>query len=58
MGLLINNVNTSPEADSSDAFLDALISMSSDSDFYAGKSVLRNPDVYSAVSTISNTVAS
>lgn len=58
MGLLINNVNTSPEADSSDAFLDALISMSGDSDFYAGKSVLRNPDVYSAVSTISNTIAS
>ena len=59
MGLLINNVNTSPQADSSDAFLDALISMSgSDSDFYAGKSVLRNPDVYSAISTISNTVAS
>ena len=58
MGLLINNVNTSPEADSSDAFLDALISMSGDSDFYAGKSVLHNPDVYSAVSTISNTVAS
>ena len=59
MGLLINGVNTSPQPDSSDAFLDALISMSgSDSDFYAGKSVLRNPDVYSAISTISNTVAS
>ncbi len=60
MGLLINNnVNTSPEADSSDAFLDALISMSGDSDFYAGgKSTLKNPDLYSAVSTISNTVAS
>lgn len=58
MGLLINGVNTSPQPDSSDAFLDALISMSGDSDFYAGKSVLRNPDVYSAVSTISNTVAS
>lgn len=58
MGLLINNVNTSPQPDSSDAFLDALISMSGDSDFYAGKSVLRNPDVYSAISTISNTVAS
>jgi len=58
MGLLINNVNTSPEADSSDAFLDALTSMSGDSDFYAGKSVLRNPDVYSAIATISNTVAS
>lgn len=59
MGLLVNNgVDTSPQPDSSDAFLDALISMSSDSDFYAGKSVLRNPDVYSAVSTISNTVAS
>lgn len=59
MGLLINNTNTSPQPDSSDAFLDALTSMSSDSDFYAGgKSVLRNPDVYSAVSTISNTVAS
>jgi len=58
MGLLINNTNTSPQPDSSDAFLDALVSMSSDSDFYAGKSVLRNPDVYSAISTISNTVAS
>lgn len=58
MGLLINNTNTSPQPDSSDAFLDALISMSGDSDFYAGRSVLRNPDVYSAVSTISNTVAS
>ena len=58
MGLLINGVDTSPQPDSSDAFLDALISMSSDSDFYAGKSVLRNPDVYSAISTISNTVAS
>lgn len=58
MGLLINNVNTSPEADSSDAFLDALISMSGDSDFYAGGSILRNPDVYSSISTISNTVAS
>ena len=58
MGLLVNNVDTSPQPDSSDAFLDALISMSGDSDFYAGKSVLRNPDVYSAVSTISNTVAS
>ena len=58
MGLLINNTNTSPQPDSSDAFLDALISMSGDSDFYAGKSMLRNPDVYSAVSTISNTVAS
>ena len=58
MGLLINGVNTSPQPDSSDAFLDALISVSGDSDFYAGKSVLRNPDVYSAISTISNTVAS
>lgn len=58
MGLLINNVDTSPQPDSSNAFLGALISMSGDSDFYAGKSVLRNPDVYSAVSTISNTVAS
>ena len=58
MGLLINGVNTSPQPDSSNAFLDALVSMSSDSDFYAGKNVLRNPDVYSAVSTISNTVAS
>ncbi|PAK99544.1 phage portal protein [Lentilactobacillus parakefiri] len=58
MGLLINGVDTSPKPDSSDAFLDALISMSGDSDFYAGKSVLRNPDVYSAVSTISNTIAS
>lgn len=57
MGLLINNTNTSPKPDSSDAFLDALISMSGDSDFYAGKSVLRNPDVYSAVTTISNTIA-
>ena len=57
MGLLINK-DTSPKPDSSSAFLDALLSMSSDSDFYAGKSVLRNPDVYSAVSTISNTVAS
>lgn len=58
MGLLINNTNTSPQPDSSDAFLDALTSMSGDSDFYIGKSVLRNPDVYSAISTISNTVAS
>ena len=57
MGLLINGTNTSPKPDSSDAFLDALISMSGDSDFYAGKSVLRNPDVYSAVTTISNTIA-
>lgn len=59
MGLLINNTatTTSPQPDSSDAFLDALVSMSGDSDFYAGKSVLRNPDVYSAVSTISNTIA-
>lgn len=58
MGLLINNTNTSPQPDSDTAFLDALVSMSGDSDFYAGKSVLRNPDVYSAVSTIANTVAS
>ena len=58
MGLLINGVNTSPQPDSSDAFLDALISMSGDSDFYAGGNMLRNPDVYSAVSTISNTIAS
>ena len=58
MSLLINGTDTSPKPDSSDAFLDALVSMSGDSDFYAGKSVLRNPDVYSAVSTISNTVAS
>lgn len=58
MGLLINNTDTSPQPDSSDAFLDALVSMSGDSDFYAGKSVLRNPDVYSAVEVISNTVAS
>ncbi|MEN2325285.1 phage portal protein [Lentilactobacillus otakiensis] len=58
MGLLINNTDTSPQPDSSDAFLDALISMSGDSDFYAGKSVLRNPDVFSAIEVISNTVAS
>ena len=59
MGLLINNVNTSPQPDSSDAFLDALLNLSgSDSDFYAGKSVLRNPDVFSAVQVISSTVAS
>jgi len=58
LGLLINNVDTSPQPDSSDAFLDALISMSGDSDFYAGRSALRNPDVHSAISTISNTVAS
>ncbi len=58
MGLLINNTDTSPQPDSSDAFLDALINMSGDSDFYAGKSVLRNPDVYSAVQVISSTVAS
>jgi len=32
--------------------------MCGDSDFNAAKSVLRNPDVYSAISTISNTVAS
>ena len=32
--------------------------MSGDSDFYAGKSVLRNPDVFSAVQVISSTVAS
>ncbi|PAK81006.1 phage portal protein [Lentilactobacillus kefiri] len=57
MGLLINGTDTSPKPDSSSAFLDALLSMSSDSDFYAGKSVLRNPDVYSAVTTISNTIA-
>ena len=57
MGLL-NGVNTSPQPDSSDAFLDALVSMSGDSDFYAGKSVLRNPDVFSAVQVISSTVAS
>lgn len=57
MGLLINT-DTSPQPDGSSAFLDALLSMSGDSDFYAGKSVLRNPDVYSAVSTISNTIAS
>ena len=57
MGLLINT-DTSPQPDSSDAFLDALISMSGDSDFYAGKSVLRNPDVFSAVQVISSTVAS
>ena len=58
MGLLINGTDTSPQPDSSDAFLDALISVSGDSDFYAGKSVLRNPDVFSAVSTISSTIAS
>ncbi|OXT10142.1 hypothetical protein CBI42_11065, partial [Streptococcus sp. KR] len=54
---MINGTDTSPKPDSSSAFLDALLSMSSDSDFYAGKSVLRNPDVYSAVTTISNTIA-
>lgn len=58
MGLLINNVNTSPAPDSSEAFLDALISISGDSDFYAGKSVLRNADMYSAIEVISDTVAS
>lgn len=58
MGLLINNTNTSPQPDSSDAFLDALQSMSGDSDFYAGKSVLKNADVFSAISTVANTVAS
>ena len=57
MGLLINT-DTSPQPDGSDAFLDALISMSGDSDFYAGKSVLRNPDVFSAVNTVGSTIAS
>ncbi len=59
MGLLINGTDTSPQPDGQNAFLDALLSLSgSDSDFYAGKSVLRNPDVFSAVQVISSTVAS
>lgn len=58
MGLLINNTDVSPQPDSSDAFLDALLSMSSDSDFYASGSVLKNPDIFSAVQTISSTIAS
>lgn len=55
---MINSTDVSPQADSSDAFLDALLSMSSDSDFYAGKNTLHNPDIFSAVQVISNTVAS
>ncbi|MHA3845507.1 phage portal protein [Lactiplantibacillus plantarum] len=47
------------EADSNSAFLDAIVSMSSnDSSVFVGASALRNSDVFAAVSIISNDLAS
>lgn len=58
MSFFIQNKNTSPQADSSDAFLDALISLSSDDpSMFVGASALKNPDVLAGVNVIAGTIA-
>lgn len=57
MGFFINDTNTSPEPDSGQAFIDALISYSSTDGFTDVTGALKNSDVYSAVNIIATTIA-
>lgn len=58
MSFFIQNTNTPLQADSSDAFLDALISLSSDdSSMFVGASALKNSDVLAGVNVIAGTIA-
>lgn len=58
MSFFIQNTNTPLQADSSDAFLDALISLSSDDpSMFVGASALKNPDVLAGVNVIAGTIA-
>lgn len=58
MSFFVQNTNTSLQADSSDAFLDALISLSSDDpSMFVGASALKNPDVLAGVNVIAGTIA-
>ncbi|AEV94897.1 phage portal protein [Pediococcus claussenii] len=59
MAFFIGNSNTSPEPDSDTAFLDALVSYSSDNDSnYVGAGALRNADVFTAIKIIASDIAS
>lgn len=58
MSFFIQNTNTPLQADSSDAFLDALISLSSDDpSMFVGASALKNSDVLAGVNVIAGTIA-
>ncbi|MBU7446230.1 phage portal protein [Lactiplantibacillus plantarum] len=58
MSFFVQNTNTSLQADSSDAFLDALISLSSDDpSMFVGASALKNSDVLAGVNVIAGTIA-
>lgn len=58
MSFFVQNTNTSPQADSSDAFLDALVSLSSDDpSMFVGASALKNSDVLAGVNVIAGTIA-
>lgn len=58
MSFFVQNTNTPLQADSSDAFLDALISLSSDDpSMFVGASALKNSDVLAGVNVIAGTIA-
>lgn len=58
MSFFVQNTNTSLQADSSDAFLDALVSLSSDDpSMFVGASALKNSDVLAGVNVIAGTIA-
>lgn len=58
MSFFVQNTNTPLQADSSDAFLDALISLSSDDpSMFVGASALKNSDILAGVNVIAGTIA-
>lgn len=58
MSFFVQSTNTSPQADSSNAFLDALVSLSSDDpSMFVGASALKNSDVLAGVNVIAGTIA-
>lgn len=58
MSFFVQNTNTPLQADSSDAFLDALLSLSSDDpSMFVGASALKNSDVLAGVNVIAGTIA-
>ena len=58
MSFFVQNTNTPLQADSSDAFLDALISLSSDDpSMFVGASALKNADVLAGINVIAGTIA-
>ncbi|WP_353990031.1 phage portal protein [Pediococcus argentinicus] len=59
MAFFIGNTNTSPDPDKDSAFLDAMVSMTSeDSGTFVGAGTLRNADVFTAIRIIASDIAS